>query len=369
MGIKTKVKNIIKTFMMKKGLKTDRHIVVFESDDWGAVRNSSKENLNIFSTEYPDIKLDNYQSLDILETDEDILKLKSVLQRHKDSKGEVAKFTLNFATANPDFDKIKQSEYKLFVTEKISDSYRATKNSKRVLELVKEGIQEKCFMPQLHTREHLNGNFLLADIVTNSIVKRAFDLGIIGVVNDTYAGMDSLNVKSSENNKQLLTEAVRNFEEIFGFVPKTYIAPCYVWSEKDELVLKNLGIKALQGKMFQNIPLARNSYQKKFHAFGSVSKTTGLQYFSRNCFFEPSKSRMEGLSDKQMLENILKDIDTAFKCKKPAVICTHRVNYVSGISLENRESNLKLLDELLSIIVKKYPNIEFLTSSDLVGGI
>ena len=44
MSITSKLKNILKKILYKAGKQTDRHIVVFESDDWGAVRNSLCQN-------------------------------------------------------------------------------------------------------------------------------------------------------------------------------------------------------------------------------------------------------------------------------------------------------------------------------------
>ena len=55
----------------------------------------------------------------------------------------------------------------------------------------------------------------------------------------------------------------------------------------------------------------------------------------------------------------------AYYWNKPAIISTHRLNYVGYINPSNRDKNLKLLDHLLSSILKKWPDVEFMTSVEL----
>lgn len=367
MKIVKKIKKIIKKLMLKKGYKTNRQIVVFESDDWGAVRVSNKENFKKLKSKYPSYKFDHYQSLDTLETDEDITLLAQLLKSHKDSKNNPAKFTLNFATMNPDFDRIKEDNYNQIYLESIVDSYHKGSISQNVLGIVKSGTKDNIFMPQLHSREHFNSQFLLDDLKTNPVVKDAFDLGIIGVANDNYCALDSLN--NTGNNKQMLGEAYQNFADIFGFQSRTFIAPCYVWDKTDEEVLSQLGIEGLQAKIFQNLPQGRDKYKKVFHKFGSENRKTHLVYTARNCFFEPSREVWSGLDDKKIIDNILQEIDFAFSCKKPAVICCHRVNFASNISKENLTHSLELLDKLLTALETKYKNLEYMFSTELLDTI
>lgn len=367
MKIKNKIKQILKNLIMKRGIKTNRQIVVFESDDWGAVRNSSLENLNKLKLTHPDFKFDHYQSLDILETDEDILSLIKILKKHKDSKGNCAKFTLNFATANPDFKKIKENGNSQFIYEPITSTYNKSTNSQNVIEIVKNGIKENVLMPQLHSREHLNCNMLIKSLKENSFVAESFEYKIVGLDDGNYKGLDCLCNCCQESKNILLQDAYELFEKTFGFKSKTFIAPCYVWNTSDEKCLSELGVEYLQGKLYQNIPIAINQYKRKLHNFGERNKSTNLIYGIRNCQFEPSRERFAQKSEEEIIETALKEIETAFKNKKPAVICTHRVNFVSGMSESNRTKNLELLDKLLSALEEKYENLEFMTSDELLN--
>jgi hypothetical protein len=80
---------------------------------------------------------------------------------------------------------------------------------------------------------------------------------------------------------------------------------------------------------------------------------------SRNCFFEPS---LEGVD---WVTSCLKDIERAFRWKKPAVISSHRVNFIGGLNPKNRETSLIEFKKLLNAIVVNWPEVEFKSSAEL----
>ena len=58
-------------------------------------------------------------------------------------------------------------------------------------------------------------------------------------------------------------------------------------------------------------------------------------------------------------------IKLSFLLHKPAIISTHRLNYVGGIDESNRLNNLAALDSLLREITRKWPDVEFMNSVEL----
>ena len=68
---------------------------------------------------------------------------------------------------------------------------------------------------------------------------------------------------------------------------------------------------------------------------------------------------------KNWIDNCLKEIEIAFRWEKPAVISSHRVNYIGYINSANRTNGLKQLKTLLDEIVKRWANVEFLTTDQL----
>jgi hypothetical protein len=66
------------------------------------------------------------------------------------------------------------------------------------------------------------------------------------------------------------------------------------------------------------------------------------------------------------VKKCISDIENAFIFKKPAIIASHRLNFVGVIDPENRDRNLNMLDKLLADILIKWPNVVFMTSDKLV---
>jgi hypothetical protein len=56
---------------------------------------------------------------------------------------------------------------------------------------------------------------------------------------------------------------------------------------------------------------------------------------------------------------------TAFRWNKPAIIGMHRINFIGSLVRENRELNLVMLKKLITLILKEWPDVEFMTSDEL----
>jgi len=62
----------------------------------------------------------------------------------------------------------------------------------------------------------------------------------------------------------------------------------------------------------------------------------------------------------------IREIAESFRLRTPAVVSTHRVNYVGGMSMPHRDNSLRLLDLLLGEIRNRWPDVEFITSDELL---
>jgi hypothetical protein len=118
----------------------------------------------------------------------------------------------------------------------------------------------------------------------------------------------------------------------------------------------------MQGIPNQLIPTINNGHHFIYRKHYTGQKNRwGQRYIIRNVFFEPAAS---GYNQAETLNRI----KTAFRWGKPAVIGSHRLNYMGSINPENRNLNLKYLKELLCQIVRIWPDVEFM-STDQVGGL
>ena len=88
----------------------------------------------------------------------------------------------------------------------------------------------------------------------------------------------------------------------------------------------------------------------------------GQFYTVRNCSYEPAYRQ----DTDECVSQCLKEIEASFRQSKPAIITSHRFNYISEINPANARNNLAGLQSLLGQIVKFYPDVEFITSPDLI---
>jgi hypothetical protein len=58
-------------------------------------------------------------------------------------------------------------------------------------------------------------------------------------------------------------------------------------------------------------------------------------------------------------------IQVAFLYNKPAVISSHRVNYVGYIDSKNRDIGLGQLKKLLERVVERWPDVNFISTDQL----
>lgn len=365
-----KIKNIIgKNLVNVPGWNTNRNIVVFESDDWGSIRMPSRKVYNKMIRRGYLVNGCIYSANDTIESNNDIKFMMDVLSSVKDSNGYPAIFTINNIVGNPDFEKIKKSGFKEYYYEPFTDTLNKQNNSDQVMRLYRTGIKEKLFKPQFHGREHIHTDHWIQALCDRDVkLREVFEYGMFTY----YKGQGSnckkefLDAFGTYNKKQLasldlkLKEGLDLFEKIWGYRSKTIIAPCYIWSRNSERSFYKYGIKLIQSSQCQKEPLINKRKYNFIRRFTGQKNSYGQVYSIRNVTFEP-------VSDPNIdwVDKTLKEISTSFFWKKPAIISTHRVNFVGGINTSNRDQNLFLLKELLNRIIKKWPNVEFLSSDQL----
>jgi hypothetical protein len=352
------------------GWRTKRKIIVIESDDWGTVRLSSKIAYNDFLKKRYPVDECPYNRNDSLECNSDMELLFDVLSSVKDQRDNPALLTVNNIVANPDFGKIRSADFQQYFYEPFTETLKRYPNHDKVEKLYLEGIEKKMLMPQFHGREHVNvERWLKALRERNESSLFAFDHSMFSVhtrppVGGSYELMDALNGDSSESlekKEEILIEGLELFESIWGFRSMSFIAPCYIWQTALENILFGNGVGIIQGMVNQLEPTPREGfdYKKKYHYQGQVNKL-GQVYLVRNAFFEPSAQ-----PDFDWVGDCMNRIRVAFRWHKPAIISTHRVNFIGFIREENRTANLALFKQLLTKIVQTWPEVEFMSSVKL----
>ncbi|MDN3676675.1 polysaccharide (de)acetylase [Flavobacterium paronense] len=362
---------ILRNLSSVPGASIDRKIVVIESDDWGSLRMPSKEVYAFLDNNKLDVSSGDskrYNENDTLESAEDLNALYDVLTSVKDAKGNYPIFSPITIVANPDFEKIKANHFEHYYYEPFNATLNRY-NRTQAFALWKEGIDNKLFLPEFHGREHLNvATWMRALQNKDAETHLAFDKEVWGYTNKNkfnvmYQAAFDLEFKEDlQVQKEVITSGLDLFESLFGYKARYFVPPNGNINNALEQVASEKGIDYIFAAKIQKEALGQGNVKNRFYWLGKKN-AFGQMYTTRNCFFEPSQ---EG---KDWLNTCLSDIEIAFRWKKPAVISTHRVNFIGGLRPENRTKGLAAFKQLLDTIVKKWPDVEFMSSAAVADSI
>jgi hypothetical protein len=361
------IQKLVKNISNMPGWKTNRQIVVIESDDWGSVRmpsNDIRKKLENAQLDMGHQARQRFTKYDTLATENDFHALFETLQNFKDSNGKSPVITAVSVVANPDFEKIKSSNYEQYFYEPFTTTLQKYQQD-AAFSMWKTGLKNKLFVPQFHGREHLNVKVWMRQLQSHDAdTMIAFENNCWGYANknkyniDYQAAFDVEFATDIAYQETVINEGLLLFEELHGYKADFFVPPNGPFNNKLEQTAAQLGIKYMSASKIQNEPQGEGIQKKRLHWLGQKNKHNQA-YITRNCFFEQSDR------SKDWVSSCLVEIDNAFKWKKPAVISSHRVNYTGGLDENNRKHGLEQLSHLLANILKKWPTVEFMTSSEL----
>lgn len=353
------------------GKKLSRKLVVIESDDWGTVRMSSKTAIKELSNQGYPVYQCPYNLNDALEGDDDLTQLFEVLNSVKGSDGKPSILTANNIVANPNFEKIFASDFKNYYYEPFTETLERYPCHNNVMKIYRQGIDERLVKPQFHGREHVHvAHWMTALQNKEKRALDAFDQNMFSVFlgNGTNCNKEFLNSMASysadelEYLKKSIEEGLTIFSSIWGFQSRTLIAPCYNWHRDLEKTFSVNGIKIIQGGKAQQEPILGLELNKNVRHYNGQKNKFNQNFTVRNVTFEPAIDL-----NKDWVGSALSDISNAFFWNQPAIISSHRLNYIGWINEENRTHNLKHLKLLLNQIMKKWPDVIFVSSDELIN--
>ena len=350
----------------RKDFRTDRHIVVFESDDWGSIRMPQKKRWNELLRLGYAVDKRPYERFDTLESSEDLEALFNVLSKYKDINGNHPVITTNMLMANPDFEKIEKSGFQEYYYEPVANTYTRYFGDDKVLKLLRQGYEEGLIMPQSHGREHFNvAQWMRGLQAGDKDLHTAFQYGLCGIApknhpekgNQMMKAFDTETEEEQRRIDSIVTEGLQMFERLWAFKSKTFVAPCYLWAENTEQVMAAEGVDLIQTSRVN-----KPAYKSPQRYFYTGQKNKFGQLFSiRNCKFEPATN--EGGAS---VDDLMAQINKTFSQRKIAVFSTHRINFVGGINESNRTHTLDILDSFLTRLLHEYPDVLFLSSNQLM---
>lgn len=353
------------------GWSTKRHIVVIESDDWGSTRvRSNEDTLSLEKVGFDFSKTSFYQ-YDALESNNDVSDLLEVLSKYKDYKGNYPVFTLACNVANPDYERIKANDYREYYWESFVKTLDRYPNHNQVYELEKEGIRLGMFRPVFHGREHLNVlqwmNYLQSG---NKSVLLAAEHGLFSVITDINgnklaelpAAFDINSLEDLGYLRSTIEEGLAEFQRLWNMNARYFIIPNGPFNKSLEKDFMEHGVDIIVGPRKQKEVLGDGLTKTHYQTFG-MKNSLGQIYLTRNASLEPGI--IEGNLNVNCLENALLSVERSFRWFKPAIISSHRINYLGYLNPKNKDLGLSVLDMFLKKILKRWPDVEFMSSVEL----
>ena len=354
------------------GTKTRRKLVVIYVDDYGSIRVRDKQAYNNLLKAGLAVDKTRY-GYDTLCTTEDLHMLFDVLTSVKDKNGHHAVFTPFANIANPDFEKIKESGFRQYYREPFTKTMERLGNAYNgAYELWKQGITAGIFLPEYHGTEHISvWRFMKALQEGHKSTMLSFENESVASpffpdepkIDNATAVFDICKTSDNDSLKTDIKVGLDMFHKLLGYRAIQFTPGAGIYSPLlHESLLQN-GIKSIHVQRHKAYPLGDGKFVKSFLYTGKKNEI-GQRYIVRNCVFEPFlDDRTHNLN---AVNNCLLNIEAAFRMHAPAMVSTHRVNFAGAIEPTHRNQSLEDLHQLLNEIVKRWPDVEFMSGSDIV---
>jgi hypothetical protein len=340
-------------------LHFDRPLVLFQSDDWGraGVRDREGwEELRAAGLNLGEKPYDFYS----LETAEDVNALQEVLRKHRDSTGRRPPMVMNFIMANVDFDRCFELGRKQIPLRPLTGGLPGAWRRPGLMEAYKKGIRERLFYPALHGLTHFCEPAVARELEAGG--ERSQLIGKLWRAQASYIhwrmpwiGYEywdpELRPKDRflplDEQRTVITRATGNFRELFASAPFSACAPGYRANADSRTAWFENGVRVVQNGL-QNGPGERSR-----------------PYLDENrMLFTFRTVEMEPATEPCDVDNLMTQVAKCFAVRVPAVISIHSINFHSTIK-DFRSPTLKLLDEFLTALKKKWPDLLYVHDGDL----
>ena len=354
------------------GWHTTEKLVVFAVDDYGNVRLDSKAARDRMLAGGVRLR-GRFDYFDALETRQDLEALLETLSGVTDRNGRHAIFTPYALSANPDFEKMLRTnhgyQYEPLTRtfERLADDQPAAYDG--AWALWQEGMRLGLLKPQFHGREHLNVELverklkmgdrsLKVNIENRSMAGIGYERTLPGV--GFTHGFGFFERSEIERHRAIIADGLALFEQVYGLGSVTFTPPAQKLHPDLYPFVETQGVRAIDKPLYCVRRLDSDRTLREFNVLGRRRNQRHLSVV-RNVVFEPTSD-----SSFDSVGHALKQVATAFRWRKPAIISSHRVNFSGHVEDENRRFGLNALGELLQGLVRRWPEIEFISAEQLI---
>jgi hypothetical protein len=336
-------------------LRFSRPLVLFQSDDWGraGVRDREGwEELRAAGLNLGEKPYDFYS----LETAEDLHALREVLRKHRDSAGRRPSIVMNFIMANVDFDRGFERGQKEIPLRPLTGGLPGKWHRPQLLEAYQQGIRERLFYPALHGLTHFCERAMARELDAGGERSQLVDklwraqtpyihwrMPWVGYEYWDPEMRTGRRFLPMGDQRAAIQRAAGIFRELFATGPFSACAPGYRANADSRTAWFETGVRVVQ-----NGPGERT---------GPYLDGDGMLSTFRTVEMEPATERCD-------LERLVAQVEQCFVAGLPAVISIHSINFHSTIQ-DSRTPTLKLMDEFLGAIEKKWPDLLYVHDADL----
>ena len=333
--------------------RINRPLVLLQSDDWGRVGVRDKEGYELLRT--AGVRLGEHPyDLYSLETTEDVSAIHELLKRHRDSTGCPACLGMNFVMANLDFEKMSSDEFRTLHLLPLTKGLPLNWKRSGLFEAYRAGIADAVFFPSLHGLTHF---CQLA--IENALAKNGPQAELLRLLwraetpyiywRMPWVGYEYNNPErphagflSAKVQTALIEEAAGIFKQFFSRAPVSACAPGYRSNGDTFAAWSKCGIRVAQNGT--GAPLS--PHMDEFEILN----------LHRTIDFEPSQKDLP-------IEKYVQLATGCFARGIPAIISVHAINFHSSLK-DFRGPTLLALDEFLSALETKFPNLLYVNDRD-----
>ncbi len=314
--------------------------VAIHSDDWGLC-GFLPESIILDEAQIELINPGNFPPVywtSTLEDSADVKDLASVLASYLDIDGNPAVFQANYITSSLQSTSDGWLEYDI-------PEFHPAYQRPGMWDEVSSAIEAGVWVPELHGTWHYNPLQMKSVVTGNRQLEELNNAGVLlfpDCMSAFELGLDA-DRKVVEDD---LERSVGKFKDLFGTLPKSMIAPDYVWYRNDENLWKSTGLRAVQAKIEQRRP-NQNKYTR--HVMKMFER--GIRRISeKQLYYVERNSRLESVQHQDheaIVSSCYDDVLSSWAHGQPAVVETHRINFVSTNPVQ-QHIGLSSLDNLLS---------------------
>ncbi|MEP6644324.1 MAG: hypothetical protein ABJA69_07490 [Acidobacteriaceae bacterium] len=290
-----------------------------------------------------------------MESAEDVGALNALLARHHDSTGRSPCVVMNFLTGNINFPKVIKEDFQQLHMLPLAKGLPGKWKRPGLFEAYREGIKTGVFHPALHGMTHFCGAAMrqrLAEpgeagdlIRTLWRAETSYIQWRMPWIGYEYwnSGKPKVGFLAAEEQQKAVRQAAENFARMFLHFPVSVCAPGGHANSDTHEAWAKFGARVVQNGNATILPPHFDD--------------SGLLNVYRTIDFEPCQRDLP-------IEKYMQLAEGSFARGLPTVVSMHSINFHS--SLRNfRDPTLQTLEELLSALEKKYPDLLYVHDADL----